>query len=145
MFISATFCIVSFCTLPFIPQKKSASNFPQITPWQLSAFRKIPLPIARPSVVCRLSVGLSPVTFVHPTQAVAFFHYFCGIWYLGHPLTPTENFMEIIPGEPLRRGSYAAFQNAQKSEFPSSFFRVLSVPVKSEVGTRKFIEIQVNK
>ena len=39
----------------------------------------------------------------------------------------------------------AAFQNAQKSEFPSSFFRVPSVPVKSEVGTRKFIEIQVNK
>ena len=39
MFISATFHILSFCTLPFIPQKKSASNFPQITPWQLSAFR----------------------------------------------------------------------------------------------------------
>jgi len=39
----------------------------------------------------------------------------------------------------------AAFQNARKSEFPSSFFRVPSVPVNSEVGTRKFIEIQVNK
>jgi len=39
MFISATFRILSFHSLPFIPQKKSASNFPQITPWQLSAFR----------------------------------------------------------------------------------------------------------
>jgi len=28
-----------------------------------------------------------------------------GIWYLSHPLTCTEKFMEIIPGEPLRRGS----------------------------------------
>jgi len=31
--------------------------------------------------------------------------YFYGIWYLGHPLISTENFMEIVPGEPLRRGS----------------------------------------
>jgi len=31
--------------------------------------------------------------------------YFYGIWYLGHPLTSTENFTEIVPGEPLRRGS----------------------------------------
>ena len=28
-----------------------------------------------------------------------------GISYLGHPLTSTENFTEIVPGEPLRRGS----------------------------------------
>ena len=27
------------------------------------------------------------------------------IWYLGHPLTSTENFTQIVPGEPLRRGS----------------------------------------
>jgi len=31
--------------------------------------------------------------------------YFYGIWYLGHPLTSTENSTEIVPGEPLRRGS----------------------------------------
>jgi len=31
--------------------------------------------------------------------------FFYGIWYLGHPLTYTENFTEIVPGEPLRRGS----------------------------------------
>jgi len=52
------------------------------------------------------SVCLSSVTFVHPSQAVVIFpQYFYGIWYLGHPLTPTENFMQIVPGEPLRRGS----------------------------------------
>ena len=53
------------------------------------------------SDVCRLSV-----TLVSPTQPVeifrSFFHY---IRYLGHPLTSTENFTEIVPGEPLRRGS----------------------------------------
>ena len=47
MFISATFCIVSFRTLPFIPPEKSASNFLQITPdnFPQSAFHKIPLPV----------------------------------------------------------------------------------------------------
>jgi len=57
--------------------------------------------IARPSVYV---VCLS-VTFVHPTQAV---ETFCNIStpfvYLGHPLTSAENFTEIVPGEPLRRG-----------------------------------------
>jgi len=28
---------------------------------------------------------------------------FCAIWYPGHPLTSTENFMEIVPGEPLHQ------------------------------------------
>jgi len=54
MFISAIFRILSFRTLPFIPQKKSASIFPQITHWQLSAFRnphsaKYPFPNYRPN------------------------------------------------------------------------------------------------
>jgi len=56
MFILATFRILSFRTLPFIPQKKSASNFPQITPWQLSAFRnphsaKYPFPSSQCDVM----------------------------------------------------------------------------------------------
>jgi len=34
-----------------------------------------------------------------------FQQYFYGIRYLGHPLTSIENFTEIVPGEPLRRGS----------------------------------------
>jgi len=44
--------------------------------------------------------------FVRPTQAVQVFNiYFYGIRHLGHPLKCTENFTEIVPGEPLRRGS----------------------------------------
>jgi len=35
----------------------------------------------------------------HPWQ------YFYGIRYLGHPLTSTENFTEIVLGEPLCRRS----------------------------------------
>jgi len=51
--------------------------------------------IARPSVVCRLSsVCLSVVCNVRAP-------YSGGIRYLGHPLTSTENFTEIVPGEPL--------------------------------------------
>jgi len=52
--------------------------------------------------VVRPSVCLSSVTFVRPTQAVR--QYFYGIRYLGHPLTSTENFTEIVRREPLRRG-----------------------------------------
>jgi len=56
----------------------------------------------RPSV-CRLSV-----TLVRPTQAVEIFGNIStalGTLDLGHPLTSTDNFTEIIPVEPLRRGS----------------------------------------
>jgi len=48
--------------------------------------------------VCRLSV-----TFVRPTQAVQIFGNIStalGPW----TLTSTENFMEIVQGEPLRQG-----------------------------------------
>ena len=34
-----------------------------------------------------------------------FRQYFYGVRYHGHPLIPTENLTEIVPGEPLRRGS----------------------------------------
>ena len=54
--------------------------------------------IARPSVclsVCRLS----SVTFVHPTQAVQLFgNISTALGNLGHPLTSTENFTDIVPG-----------------------------------------------
>ena len=58
--------------------------------------------IARPSVVC-----LSFVCNVRAPYSGGsnFRQYFYGIRYLGHPLTSTENFMEIVLGEPLRRGS----------------------------------------
>jgi len=52
--------------------------------------------IARPSVVC-LSV-----TLVRPTQAVQIFG---NISTAVGTLTYFENFTEIVPGEPLRRGS----------------------------------------
>jgi len=56
--------------------------------------------VARPSV-CRLSV-----TLVTPySGGCKFQKFFYDIWYLGHPLTSMENFRDIVPGEPLRRGS----------------------------------------
>jgi len=56
--------------------------------------------IARPSVVC-----LSVVCNVRAPYSGGsnFRQYFYGIRYLGHPLTSTENVMEIVPGETLRR------------------------------------------
>ena len=59
--------------------------------------------------VCRLSVcRLSVVCNVRAPYSGGsnFRQYFYGIRYLGHPLTSTENFTEIVPGEPLRRRSW---------------------------------------
>ena len=60
----------------------------------------------RPSV-CLSSVCLSVVgnTRAPYSGGSNFWQYFYGIWYPSHPLTSTENFTEIVPGEPLRRGS----------------------------------------
>jgi len=58
--------------------------------------------IARPSV-CRLSVCNVRAPYSGNWN---FQQYFCGVGYLGHPLTSTKNFTEIVPGEPLRRGSW---------------------------------------
>ena len=52
--------------------------------------------VARPSVVCNARAPYS--------GGCNFRQFFYDIWYPGHPLTCTENFMEIVPGEPLRRG-----------------------------------------
>ena len=60
----------------------------------------------RPSVclssVCRLSVCNARAPY---SGGSTFRQYLYGIWYTSHPLTSTENFTEIVPGEPLRRGS----------------------------------------
>ena len=58
--------------------------------------------IARPSV-CRLSVVCN--VRAPYSGGSNFRQYFYGIRYLSHPLTSTENFTEIVPGKPLRRGS----------------------------------------
>ena len=57
--------------------------------------------VVRPSV-CRLSVCNARVPY---SGGWNFRQYFYGVRYLDHPLTSTENFTEIVPGEPLRRGS----------------------------------------
>jgi len=51
--------------------------------------------VAHPSVVCN----------VHAPYSVGgnFWQCFYAIWYLGHPLIFTENFTEIVQGEPLRQ------------------------------------------
>ena len=54
-------------------------------------------PVCRLSVVCNVRAPYS--------GGSNFRQYFYGIRYLGHPLTSAENFMEIVPGKPLRRGS----------------------------------------
>ena len=60
--------------------------------------------IARPSVC--LSVCLSVCNVRAPYSGGSNFRqYFYGVRYLGHPLAFTENFTEIVPEEPLRRGS----------------------------------------
>ena len=55
----------------------------------------------RPSV-CRLSVCNVRAPYSGGSN---FRQYFYGIRYPGHPLTSTENFMEVVQGEPHRRGS----------------------------------------
>ena len=58
----------------------------------------------RPSVC--LSVFLSSVCDIGAPYSNGwnFRQFFFAIWYLGHPLTFTENFTEIVKGESLRRG-----------------------------------------
>jgi len=58
--------------------------------------------VARPSVVCRLSVvGNARAPYSGGSR---FRQYFYGVRYLGHPLTSTENFTEIVPRNLNRRG-----------------------------------------
>jgi len=59
------------------------------------------------AICCSPSLCLSVVCNVPAPYSGGwnFRQYFYGIRYLGHPLTSTENFTEIVPGEPIRRGS----------------------------------------
>jgi len=58
--------------------------------------------IALPSVVCMSSVCNARAPYSGGSN---FRQYFYGIRCLGHPLTSTENFTEIVPGEPFHWGS----------------------------------------
>jgi len=57
------------------------------------------------AICCHRSVCLSSVCNARAPYSggCKFRLFFYSIWYLGH-LTCTENFMEIVPGEPLHRG-----------------------------------------
>jgi len=58
----------------------------------------------RPSICLSSVCRLSSVTRAPYSGGCEFRQYFYGVCYLGHPLRCTENYMEIVPGEPLRRG-----------------------------------------
>ena len=62
-------------------------------PDSLLSFLACTKALAHPSVVCNVRAPYS--------GGSNFLQYFYGIRYLGHPLTSTENFMEIVRGEPL--------------------------------------------
>jgi len=57
----------------------------------------------RPFVRLSVSQSVCRLTFVHSDVSI-FRQCLYVIWYLGHPLTSTENFTEIVPGEPLCQG-----------------------------------------
>ena len=63
-------------------------------------------------VLVNVNYVLSPVCLSSVTNACApysgscnFWQFFYSTWYVGHPLTSTKNVTEIVPGEPLHRGS----------------------------------------
>jgi len=51
----------------------------------------------RPFVICLLSVYLSVICNVRAPYSAGwnFWQYFYAVWYLGHPLTSTENFIQV--------------------------------------------------
>jgi len=63
-------------------------------------------------------IQLSSLTLVHLTHSAGgnFEEYLFAIWYLGHPLTFTENFTEIVPGVRCRRKTITS---VSKSTFNS--------------------------
>jgi len=58
-------------------------------------------PICCHPSICHLSVYNARALY---SAGWNFPHYFYAIWYLGHPLTSTKNFTEIVQREPLHRG-----------------------------------------
>ena len=67
-----------------------------LSTWAVFSERCCRPSVCRPSVVCNVRAPYS--------GGSNFRQYFYDIRYLGHPLTSTENFTEIVPAKPLRRG-----------------------------------------
>jgi len=84
-------------------ENQSASGKATRTEWHLFSERELMFTFAicyRPSV-CRLSVSNVRAPYSGGSNFRQYFY----VRYFGHPLTFTENFTEIFPGEPLCRGS----------------------------------------
>jgi len=75
-------------------------NGPPLSPSADSFSERSLYAVFRPSVFCLCSVIARAIY----SAGWTFQQCFCIIWYLRHPLLSTENFTEIIPEEPLRRG-----------------------------------------
>jgi len=75
-----------------------------------SSLYAVARPSVCPSVVCKTRT-------LYLAAVWNFCQRFYTIWYLGHPLTSTENCTEIIPGEPLRREALNARGVAKYSDF----------------------------
>ena len=83
-------------------------SFNQFLDWSFASFlanvnSRSLYAIARPSVVCRLSVVCN--ARAPYSGGSNYWLYFYGIRYPGHLLTSTDNFTEIVPGESIRRRS----------------------------------------
>ena len=89
--------------LPPLKGGSAPSNFrPIFSEHELSFTFAMLSPVRLSSVVCLYVVRNARAPYSGGSN---FRQYFYGIWYPSHPLTSTENFTEIVPGEPLRRGS----------------------------------------
>ena len=87
-------CECWMCCLEYVRQEQTVMSLEHVGKFLAICYR--------PSVVCLSVVCNACAPYSGGSN---FRQYFYGIRYLGHPLTSTENFTQIVPGEPLRRGS----------------------------------------
>jgi len=95
-------CPASLSTV--VLRLNSAHRSSMLTTFSLFSEREFTFTFA---ICYRRSVCLSVVCNVRAPSLFSrlkFLAIFLPVWYLGHPLTFTENFTEIVPGELLRRG-----------------------------------------
>jgi len=111
---SATLITATHTTLHHHRYPHTQDNLGKPAPERLNQGLRSLFAVARPSVVC-----LSDVCNVRAPSSGGsnFRQYFYGIRYLGHPLISTENFMEIVLGEPLCWGELNTRGWAKYSDF----------------------------